>query len=635
MTTGYSRPLRRGLPAAALAAAGLLAAPASAQEPEAIVVTGSRTGDAAEGFGAATIDAAEIELLQPANVLDLIGRVPGVRAFGKGGAAGPSYLSVRGGEPNFTLVLIDGVKVTDPTNSRGGAFDFGQIDPLALGRIEVAKGGLSAVHGADALSGVVNLRLRTIGAGERLASARAMADSEGGFAATALGGYGWDSGALLGGLSAADSGDLTEGSDIERAQLFARLTQHIGAVSLSALGLHARADREVFPEDSGGPRLAVNRERERRETALTLAGLTLAGPADGVWQPRLALSGSRQRDDADTPAIAPGPVLDGVPAIRSDSRFRRAEAVFDSRLRLGEAAELAFGAAWLHERGVSEGTIDFGVLIPADFRIERSIASAFAEATVRPAERLTATFGIRHDDPSTAAAEWTGRASARWQPLAEGPVLVGSWSEGYKLPSLYALAYPIIANPDLRPERSRNFDLGLEQAWADGRGLARVGYFHSRYSDLIDFDAETFTNVNRSRVTAQGIEAEIRAPLAATLAVQAALTYLDTDQPADAPPLRSRPEWSGLVALDWRPDPRLRLEASAAYTGEYFDSSVPTGLVTLDPRLVVSAVAQYRLSEAVALTLTGENLLSEAYEETIGFPAPGPVIRLGLLFRPL
>ncbi|HEV2745700.1 MAG TPA: TonB-dependent receptor [Allosphingosinicella sp.] len=619
---------------AAAASAALIAATAAAREGEPIVVTGARTQDKAAASGVAIIDSAEIELLQPASTLDLLDRLAGVRAFDKGGAAGPSYLSIRGGEPNFTLVLLDGVKVTDPTNSRGGAFDFGQIDPLALDRIEVAKGALSAVHGADALSGVVHLRLRTIGPGQSLASARMTGDTEAGHGGTLLAGRGWGSGSLLGGASYADSAGLTEGSDIARGQAFARLTQRLGAFDLSGLALHARADRQLFPEDSGGPRLAVVRERERRETALSLFSLQVAGFAGQTWQPRLALSWSGQSDDSDTPAIAPA-VLDGVPAIRADSRFRRAEAVFDNRLDLGAAAQAAFGAAYLHERGASDGTIDFGVLIPADFRIERSIASGFAEATLRPAGRMSATFGLRYDDPSTAAGEWTGRASVRWQPLANGPMLTGSWSEGYKLPSLYALAHPLIANPRLRPERSRNFDVGLEQALARGGGFARIGYFHSRYTDLIDFDAETFTNVNRSRVTAQGLEAELRAPLTPTLAVHGSLTYLDTDQPTGAPPLRSRPEWSGLLALDWRPSDRLRLEASGAYTSAFFDSSVPTGLVTLDGRLRLAAAAQYRLSDAVIVTLTADNLLDENYEEAVGFPAPGRVVRLGLLLRPL
>lgn len=140
----------------------LSATAASAQQ--AIIVTASRTDLAA---GTTILDREDLDRTQPVTVLSSLDRLAGVRAFSKSGL---SYLSLRGGDPNFTLVLIEGVRVNDPTNSRGGAFDFEQIEPFALDRIEVARSALSAVHGADALSGVVHLRLRTPAPAETFAA---------------------------------------------------------------------------------------------------------------------------------------------------------------------------------------------------------------------------------------------------------------------------------------------------------------------------------------------------------------------------------------------------------------------------------------------------------------------------------
>ena len=598
-----------------------------------IIVTASRTGDPIQSFGGTVIEDDEIEILQPVSALDVLDRVSGVRAFDKGGVAGPSYVSIRGGEPNFTLVLLDGIRVNDPTNSRGGAFDFGQIDPFALDRIEVARGALSAVHGADALSGVINLRLRTLNVDERLLAGRAFADTRGGVGASATAGQGWSSGSLLASGSWYDSGELTKGSDLQRWQLFGRARQEFGLVAATALALHARMDRAVFPEDSGGPRLAVIRERERRDTDLTIAGLAVGRAGEGRWQPRLSLSWVRQDDDAATPAIAPGPVIGGVPAITADSRFDRVEATFENRFDLGQAADLAVGATWLREHGEAVGKIDFGFLIPADFEIEREVLGAFAEAAMRPAQWASVIVGGRFDDPSSQHPEWTGRAALRLTPFGNGPAVFASWAEGYKLPSLFALAYPIIANPDLRPERSQSYELGLEEQWGSGRGRVRLAYFHSRYRDLIDFDPEAFTNVNRSGVTAQGLEAELAVSLSSTVDLSGNLTYLDTSQPDGAAPLRSRPEWQGLAAVDWRPNARTEFYLGAAYTGAFFDSSVPTGLVTLDPRLEVTAGATVSLSDRVTFAVTARNLLSDSHEDAVGFPSPGRVLRASLSLR--
>lgn len=618
---------------AAFGLIGFASTPAAADAPDSIVVTAARTGDFLESFGGTIVDQRTIELLQPVSTLDVLDRLPGVRAFEKGGAGGPSFLSVRGGEPNFTLVLLDGLRVNDPLNSRGGAFDFAQIDPLALERIEIARGALSAVHGADALSGVVSLRMRTLNEGERLIAGRATADTRGGIGGSSTFGAGWSDGSLIASGGYFDSGDLTSGSDLERWQLFGRAAQKIHGLQLSAFALHARTDRAGFPEDSGGPRLAVIRDRELRETRLTATGINIVRAKDSVWRPRVSLGWVRQDDDATTPPIAPGAVIDGVPGIVADSRFERFEATFENRLAAHPRAELAFGATYLREDGEATGSIDIGFPLPADFSIARDIIGGFAEATLRPARWALVTAGLRYDDPSSARAEWTGRTALRLEPVEHAPALIMSWSEGYKLPSLFALAYPLIANPDLKPERSDTYEAGLEQLWAQGRGRARIAYFHARYTDLIDFDPEAFTNVNRARVTAQGVEAEIGAPVSNRFRASANLTYLDTDQPDGAAPLRSRPEWQGHVALDWRADERLELFVSAAYTSAFFDSSVPTGLVRLQDRLELTATAAYRWSKAVTLTVTGRNLLGDAYEDAVGFPNSGRLVRASVAFR--
>ncbi|HEU0134710.1 MAG TPA: TonB-dependent receptor plug domain-containing protein, partial [Allosphingosinicella sp.] len=111
-----------------------IAASPGASSDGAIVITASRT-EAKPAGGQAAIEADEVERMQPASLLEALDEVAGVRAFSTGGAGGRSFLSIRGGEPNFTLVLLDGIKLNDPTNSRGGGFDFFAIDPALVERV--------------------------------------------------------------------------------------------------------------------------------------------------------------------------------------------------------------------------------------------------------------------------------------------------------------------------------------------------------------------------------------------------------------------------------------------------------------------------------------------------------------------
>ena len=587
-------------------------------EPPPIVVTASRT---AEGplAGVSAVDAEEIARLQPASLLEALDDVAGVRAVSTGGIGGGSFLSIRGGEPNFTMVLVDGIRLNDPTNSRGGAFDFFAIDPALVDRIEVARGAVSAVHGADALSGVVNIRLRAPVAGETRFRARAGGGSEGDIGAGLGADFGWPGGGLLAAASWYDSGGLDLGSDLERRQALARLAQRVGRFELDALGLYAHVDRATFPEDSGGPLFAVNRQRERGEMELRAGAVTVRRGRAG-----LSLAYSEQTNDADTPAIAPG-ALDGVPALTSATRLSRFEAIGTMGLVRGPLTA-TLGAAWLRESGRSDGVIDFGFPLPVSFALVRTTRSGFAEAALRPAPGLTLNLAGRYDDVARGPHRWTGRFALAWQPGAAGPALFARIGTGYKLPSFYALGHPLIGNPALRPERSRNIEAGVE--WArPGGDLLRLTLFDNRFRDLVDFDPVLFAIVNRDSVRARGAELEARRRLTPRLALAAALTWLDLDSPT---PLRGRPRWQGSLRAVWRTAERLELNAALRANSRFNDSSIPTGLIVARGHAEADLGLRYRLTDTLTLDAALRDIFGSNHQQAVGFPAPGRLVRATL-----
>jgi outer membrane receptor protein involved in Fe transport len=587
-------------------------------EPPPIVVTASRTADGPVA-GVSRVDAGDIARLQPATLLESLNDVAGVRAFSTGGIGGGSFLSIRGGEPNFTLVLVDGIRLNDPTNSRGGAFDFFAIDPALVERIEVARGAVSAVHGSDALSGVVNIRLRAPMPGDTGLSARASASSAGDAGAGLGLNHGWQSGGLLASASWFDSGGLDRGSDLERRQALARLEQRAGGFDLRALGLYAHVDRATFPEDSGGPLFAVNRARETGEMELRAGAFTAQRGRSSI-----SLAYSQQTSEADTPAIAPG-ALDGVPALTAATRFSRFEATGAAGFARGPSTA-TLGAAYLRESGRSEGTIDFGFPLPVSFALMRTTRSAFAEAALRPAPGLTLNLAGRYDDVAHGPHRWTGRAAFAWQPGAAGPAVFARIGTGYKLPSFYALGHPLIGNPALRPERSRNLEAGIEWTRPGGDTL-RFTLFDNRFRDLIDFDPILFAIVNRDRVRARGAELEGRWRPGPRLALAGALTWLDLDS---ATPLRGRPRWQGSLRAAWQASASLELNAALRANSHFNDSSIPTGLVIAAGHAEADLGLRYRLTGALTLDAALRNLTDSHYQDAVGFPAPGRLLRATL-----
>ena len=118
---------------------------AAAQVPhERVVVTATRLAGK-DGGNVAVLDADMIAARNPGSVVDILRDLPGVFVQQSGGRGSVVSIFTRGAKPNFTLVLLDGVKANDPTNTRGGSYDFSTLDMNDIERIELVRGPASAI----------------------------------------------------------------------------------------------------------------------------------------------------------------------------------------------------------------------------------------------------------------------------------------------------------------------------------------------------------------------------------------------------------------------------------------------------------------------------------------------------------
>jgi outer membrane cobalamin receptor len=199
-----------------------------------------------------------------------------------------------------------------------------------------------------------------------------------------------------------------------------------------------------------------------------------------------------------------------------------------------------------------------------------------------------------------------------------------NWGEGFKLPSFFALSNPIVGNPHLLPETSRGVDVGVSQALWGQRVTVGVTYFYSAFTNLIDFEEGPPPRlVNRSRVTAQGMEMSLSARLWPSLSTTAHLTYLQTNIEGTTEPLRNRPKWRGGFAVQWYPRSDLDVSLHTVVVGQVPDSSIPTGARTLDAYARVDFAATWTMTKHWKFFLAINNIFNGAYEEFVGFPAPG------------
>ena len=618
--------------------AGQSASPVIAVETAPVVVTGSRVAAKPDELGAnvTVLEREYFDVEKPAKLSDALERVAGIHVDQVGGRGGTGSLYLRGADPNYTLVLVDGVRVNDPTNARGGSFDFSTFDMADVQRIEIARGPYSAIYGGDALAGVINIITRRAPLNDVQASLDA---SAGAFdtreiALNAAGPVA--SGTWSLGASDTNEGAQIRGNEFESQRISAAYnTDFTEKTRLNLTARYAESERAGFPDDSGGYAFAAIRDAETRDAEETALGVSVEHDAGNAGF-SLALGYFNRDDHIDSPGVAPG-VRDpfGVPPSVVDSSIERFTATFTGTQRLSEMFSLAYGAEYQREKGSSEGELDFGggFTLPTSFDLERDSLAPFAEARMSTPFGLSAQAGVRVDKPDGQGSVTSPRLRVSYDLGGNGLRLAGSWGKAFKLPSLYALGHPLVGNPDLVPERGQSHELELSQSIADGKIQWSATWFESEFRNAIDFDSGPPPMlVNRNRVDTEGVELAGRYAVSDAWAVDGSVTHARSRIESTGGELRNRPDWRGGVGVHFSPLAALRFSASATYVGESFDSSIATGDLNLDAytRLDVSAV--WQLSEKFETWLAIDNLTDEKYQQFVGFESRGMLPRAGVRF---
>lgn len=612
--------------------------PAIAVEAAPVIVTGSRVAAPPQDLGAnvTVLEREQFDVEKPTKLADVLERVAGIHVDSVGGRGGTGSLYLRGADPNYTLVLVDGVRVNDPTNARGGSFDFSTFDVADVQRVEIARGPYSAIYGGDALAGVINIITRRAPLDETHVTVDAMG---GGYdthefslnAAGPLANGTWSLGA-----SESNEGEQIRGNDFSAQRFSASYnTDRTERTRLSLSARYTDSDRAGFPDDSGGYRFAAIRDPETREAQESVFGASLEHDAGNAGF-SLALGYFDRDDRIESPGVAPG-VRDpfGVPPSVVDSSIERFTATFTGTQRLSDLFTLAYGAEWQRERGTSDGELDFGggFMMPTSFDVTRNSWAPFAEARLTTQFGLSAQAGVRVDKPEHQGSVTSPRLRVAYDFGANGLRLAGSWGKAFKLPSLYALGHPLVGNPDLVPERGESQELELSQSLRDGKISWSATWFDGEFRNAIDFDSGPPPMlVNRNQVDTRGVELAGRYAVNDMWSVDGSLTHAKSRIESSGAELRNRPDWRGGVGVHWAPVTALRFSASATYVGDSFDSSIATGDVDLDAYTRVDLSAVWQVSPKFQAWLAVDNVTDEKYEQFVGFEARGVLPRAGVRF---
>ena len=589
---------------AALLAADLGRAQTVPPASESVVVTATAAPEEQIDLGAATtvITREQIEKRGLRTVAEVLRTVPGLDVVQSGGEGSVTSVFLRGSNSNDTLILVDGVRLNSPYFA---GYDFSTLTTENVERIEIARGPFSALYGSDAMGGVIQIFTRGAGRG-------------------------------LSGRASAEAGNAGQ----REGDVFATYGAGPWGISTSFRDGRIGGDRpnSDWEQKSGGLRLEgrVGSLRAALEAGLTQGEAGTPGPVGAEtpharspwWEERIALPVSWKPAEGHDATFLVANVI-------SKPDFEDPDSFFSSSVRT-QSLQARAGDAWTSgdnrlagfasfERGTVDSKSNFGVDLDGQ---HTTIWGVGLEDTHKLSRGLVVTAGLRYDRHSQFGSAWSPRGTLAWLSGDELWKVRVSGGTGFRAPTVGELYFPFVGNPDLKPERSTSYEIGVERYLPGGRVEASL--FWNDYRDLIVYDFALAQDFNVGRARTRGAELAWRQQVAPWLAVDAGYTYLDAEDRDTGLQLIRRPRHRAYLAGSWRALPGLTLAPRVTLVGARPDNDALTGARIENPSFVrFDFVVRYEIGP-VAPFVRLQNLADRRYEEVDGYPAPRRRFAAGL-----
>jgi vitamin B12 transporter len=586
-------------------------------QPVVVTATKVSTPESQVASSVTVITAQQIAAMQATTLPDVLKYVPGLNLVQSGGEGGLTSIFMRGTNSNHTKVLVDGIDVSDPSTPNA-SFDFGQFLVQDIERIEVLRGPQSGLYGSDAIGGVINIITRS-GSGP----AQLVAALEGGSFQT------FNQAATLSGSQDA----LHYAVSVEH--------EHTGSTPVTPLDLLAPGEgrRNDYDDNlTASTKLGytVNSNLDfgvvgrYTDTHLHFTGdnfnIVPAGPdadqsetdttgyygrafghlllLDGRLDQTLDVAYTRNRSDNFS--------LDNGESLAIGQRLK-----FDYQgaFKIIDSQTLVFGAE--HARDEISEPIDAGL----------SIDSGYIELQSQLAQRLFSAINVRYDSNSLFGHKATYRIAPTYVIPETGTQLRASVGTGFKAPTLSQLFqnFPptFFANPNLKPESSIGWDLGVEQALLADTVRVGATYFHIRLRDLIDSNDTFTTNINIDKATTAGVESFVSYRPWAALSLRLDYTYDEATDDTTQQELLRRPKNKASLDANWQASSVLSFHTDLLYVGPWNDFPRYGFATAQSPGYFTLNVAgNYKVTSDVEVYARMNNLLDRRYENPSGFLQP-------------
>ncbi|MDZ4714092.1 MAG: TonB-dependent receptor [Cytophagales bacterium] len=527
---------------------------------------------------------------------------------------------LRGAKSDYTVVLLDGIPLNDPSSLGGGAYDLRLIPIDQVERIEILKGSQSTLYGSDAIAGVINIITKKKGS-----------KPIEGFASAGYGSYNTirGNGGITGSsknfeyavnYSRYQTNGISEAIDSTRSSSFDNdgydqnaIQVNTGLILNKSLSLRPYVRYTNFRGGYDAGSFTDSRKNFYSSNLLNAGFSAQYVLRNGAVNLLYGYDRTDRTFDTDF----------GLNVYKG--RFSHAEIFWNNNL--GEHLQILVG--------VSRQDISIIDTTAIEKNPSMTLTSPYGSVFIKNFHGFSAELGGRYNRHSKFGNVFTYSFNPSY--LINKKVKVfANVATGFKSPNLGQLFGPFGANPDLKPERSQSFEGGIQFFNLSGKLDARVTAFKRKISDLIfySFDPNTFQSkyINLNEQDDNGIEIELNVKVRKGLNLRAWYAYIDgrvTDKgglkDTSYNNLFRRPRHSVGVFVGYQATRKLFVSANLrAFSGRsdlYFNlSNFTTENVSLDTFSLLDVYMEYNLiDDNFKIFADVKNLMNKDYMETYGY----------------